>query len=141
MIPDLSVLWVILFVLLAVWVVNRLLLKPLLRVMHEREHAIASARALAEKAAADAAAAAADFEARTNAARAELYRDMDQTRKTALAAREQVLAATKSEVDAEVTSATARLRAEAEEARGRLSADADALARAITERVLDRKVS
>ena len=72
MIPDLSVLWVIFFVLLAVWVVNRLLLKPLLRVMHEREHAAASARALAEKAAADAAAAAADFEARTNAARAAL---------------------------------------------------------------------
>ena len=66
---------------------------------------------------------------------------MDQTRKTALAAREQVLAATKSEVEAEVTAATTRLRAEADEARGRLSADAEALANAIAERVLDRKVS
>ena len=40
MLPDLSVLWVIFFVLVLTVLLNRLLFKPLLRVMGEREHAI-----------------------------------------------------------------------------------------------------
>ena len=86
MLPDLSVLWVIFFVLLSVAVLNGLVFKPLLQVMHERERAVGSARELAEKAAADARAATAEFEARTTAARAEVYREMEATRKDALAA-------------------------------------------------------
>jgi F-type H+-transporting ATPase subunit b len=140
-IPDLSVLWVIFFVLLAVAVVNSLLLKPLVRIMHEREHAITTARQLADKAAADAAAATAQFEARTAAARAELHRDMDQARKAALATREQLLADTRAEVDSNLKTAVDQLRTETDAARASLDAEADALAQAITERVLDRKVS
>jgi F-type H+-transporting ATPase subunit b len=140
-IPDLSVLWVIFFVLLAVGVVNALLLKPLVRIMHEREHAITSARQMADKAAAEAAAAAAQFEAKTTAARAELHRDMDEARKAALATREQLLADTRTEVGAKLKDAVDQLRTEADQARGRLDADAEALAKAITERVLERKVS
>jgi F-type H+-transporting ATPase subunit b len=139
--PDLSVLWVIAFVLLAVAVCNRLIFKPLLRVMHEREEAIASAGALANKAAADAAAATAEFESRTAAARAEIYREMDQTRRAALAMREELLAATRKDVDVTTEEATSRLRAEVAEARERLRTEADALGAVIAERVLERKVS
>ena len=141
MIPDLSVLWVIFFVLLAVAVVNSLLLKPLVRIMHEREHAITTARQLADKAAAEAAAAAAQFEARTTAARAELHRDMEQARRAALATREQLLADTRAEVGANLKGAVDQLRTETDTARARLDAEAEALAQAITERVLERKVS
>ena len=141
MIPDLSVLWVISLVLLAVWVVNALLLKPLVRIMHEREHAITTARQLADKAAAEAAAAAAQFEARTTAARAELHRDMEQARRAALATREQLLADTRAEVGANLKSAVDQLRTETDTARARLDAEAEALAQAITERGLERKVS
>jgi F-type H+-transporting ATPase subunit b len=140
-IPDLSVLWVIFFVLLAVWVVNALLLKPLVRIMQEREHAIATARQMADKAAADAAAAAAQFEAKTTAARAQLHRDMDEARKAALATREQLLADTRAEVGANLKDAVDQLRTETDAARARLDAEAEALAEAITERVLERKVS
>jgi F-type H+-transporting ATPase subunit b len=140
-IPDLSVLWVIFFVLLAVAVVNSLLLKPLVRIMHERELAITTARQLADKAAADAAAATAEFEARTNAARAELHQQLEQARKAALATRERLLADTRDEVGQNLKTAVDQLRTETEAARARLDGEAEALAQAITERVLDRKVS
>ena len=47
MLPDLSVVWVIFFVLLLTVVLERLLFTPLLRVMEERQRAIRSARELA----------------------------------------------------------------------------------------------
>lgn len=141
MLPNLSVVWVIAIVLLAVAVCNRLIFKPLLNAMRQREQAIASARALADKAAAEAAAATAEFEARTTAARAEIYREMDQARRSALGMREELLAATREEISATTDEATTRLRAEADEARRQLRAEAEALGGAIAERVLDRKVS
>jgi F-type H+-transporting ATPase subunit b len=139
--PDLSVLWVVVFVLASVAVVNTLIFKPLLRVMHEREAAIASARALAEKAAAEAAAAAAEFEARTTTARAEVYRQMDQSRRAALAAREEILVKTRAEIEATIADATARLHAEIDQARARLVTEADSLGTSIADRVLDRPTS
>ena len=50
LLPDLSVLWVIVFVLLLATILNVLLFKPLMRVMDERATAVASARRLAEEA-------------------------------------------------------------------------------------------
>jgi F-type H+-transporting ATPase subunit b len=115
---DLSVLWIIGFVLLLIAVVNRLLFKPLLNVMHQRDRAVSSARELAERATADAAAAALEFEARTRAARAEVQRTMDDVRKTADA-----------------------LDADSAAARERLAAEAMALGDVVVERVLGRPVS
>ena len=51
-----------------------------------------SARDLAESAAAQARAAAAEFEARVQAARSEIYREMDEKRRRALARRADLLA-------------------------------------------------
>ena len=48
MIPDLSVVWVIVFVLVLSVLLDRLLLRPVTRVVSEREGAIRSARELAE---------------------------------------------------------------------------------------------
>ena len=69
MIPDLSVLWVIFFVLLMATILNSLLFKPLIRVMAAREAAVASARQLAERAATQAREATEEFDARTREAR------------------------------------------------------------------------
>ena len=44
MLPNLSVLWVIFFILVLTFVVDRLLLKPVLGVIRRREDAIESAR-------------------------------------------------------------------------------------------------
>ena len=141
MIPDLSVAWVIFFVLLLTVIVDRLLLRPVLRVIQAREEAIRSARELAERSSSEARAATAEFERKTSAARAEIYKQMDDMRRVALSERAEIMARTRAEADAEVTAASNRLKAETEDARRRLEADADALGGIVAERILGRKVS
>ncbi|MEX1130071.1 MAG: hypothetical protein WEB50_15985 [Vicinamibacterales bacterium] len=72
MLPDLSVFWVIFFVMLLTVIIDRLLLRPVMRVMHAREEATRSARELAERSANQARAAAAEIDQKTTAARAEI---------------------------------------------------------------------
>lgn len=141
MIPDLSVAWVIFFVLLLTVIVDRLLLRPVLGVIQAREGAIRSARELAERSSKEARAAAAEFEQKTSAARAEIYKQMDDMRRLALSERAEIMARTRAEADAEVTAASNRLKDETEDARRRLEADADALGGIVAERILGRKVS
>jgi F-type H+-transporting ATPase subunit b len=139
--PDVSVVWVIFFVLLLTVVLDRLLFKPLLRVMAERQRAITSARELAERSANEARLAVAEFDRKTSDARAELYKQMDETRRTALDERAAILSRTRAEAEAEIAAASARLQAEADEARRRLSADAEVLGGAVAERILGRRAS
>ena len=141
MIPDLSVVWVIGFVLVLTIVLDRLLLRPLTRVMRERELAIQSARQLAETSRQRAQAAADEFEVRTRAARAELYQQMDEKRRAALAMRAELVSQTRREIEQTTTEATDRIRAQADEARTSLERGADELASTIVERVLGRKAS
>ena len=141
MLPGLAVFWVILIVLMVAFVLDRGLFRPLNRIMRERETAIRSAQETAQAAAARARAAAAEFEQRTKAAQAEVYREMDENRRLANEKRAATMAETRQEVDAQVAGATARLKAQANEARAELEKEADALGEAIVERVLGRKVS
>jgi len=141
LLPDLSVFWVIFFVLLLTALLNRLLFKPVLRVMEERERAIRSARELAERSANEARLASLEFEKKTAGARAELYRQMDEMRRAAMNERAEIMSRTRAEAESEIAAATAKLTAEAEEARRRLGAEADALGAAVAERILGRKAS
>ena len=110
MLPDLSVVWVIFFVLLLTAVLNRLLFKPLMRVMEERQRAISSARELAERSAHEARRAAAEFDQKTGEARADLYRQMDEMRRTALDERAAIMARTRAEAETEIAAASRRTR-------------------------------
>lgn len=141
MLPDLSVLWVIFFLLVLTIVLDRLLFRPIQRVIQQREEAARSARELAERSAREAAAATAEFDRKTSAARAEVYRQMDDVRRTALEARAQILAQTRAEAEQQVAAAAAQLAADAEEAKRLLSTDAEALGGAAAERILGRKAS
>lgn len=141
MLPDVSVFWVIFFVMLLTVIVDRLLLRPVMRVIQERETAIRSARELAERSANQARAAAAEFDQKTTAARSEIYKQMDEMRRSALAERAEAMSKTRAEADAQVAAASDRLKAEAEAARRQLEADAEILGGAVAERILGRKVS
>lgn len=141
MLPNLSVLWVIFFVLLLTFVVDRLLLRPVLEVIRKREEAIESARALARRSATEAQSATTEFERKTSAARAEIYREMDEMRRAALGQRAEIVAQTRAEAEAAVANAARQLQAEAEDARRRLDAEAQALGAAAAERILGRKAS
>jgi F-type H+-transporting ATPase subunit b len=141
MLPNLSVLWVIFFILVLTFIVDWMLLRPVLGVIRRREEAIESARELARRSAAEAQAATAEFDRKTAAARAEMYREMDEMRRTALARRAEIVAATRAEAEAQVTEAVKRLDEEVAEARRKLEAEAQILGAAAAERILGRKAS
>lgn len=138
MLPDISVIWVILAVLLLAVLLDRLLFKPLGRVMREREQAVRSAMELAQTAAAKAQSATAEFDARVGAARADLYKQMDDRRKVAEHYRTDVMARTRAEVDESLASAKTTLDSQAAAAKAQLEADAESLGREIARKVLGR---
>jgi F-type H+-transporting ATPase subunit b len=140
-IPGLSVFWVIFFVLLLAVILDRLLFKPLTRVMAEREARVKSALDLAAQSAERAQAATAEFDERTRAAQTEVYRRMDDMRRAALEARRELLDHTRREVESSVSAARERLAEQAEKARAQLDRQAGDLADAVVTRVLGRKAS
>jgi len=140
-IPDLSVFAVIGLVLVLAVILDRVLLRPVTGVIREREAAIGSARELAETSRARAQSAADELDAKTRAARAEVYRQMEETRRAAMERRASVVAETRSEIERSIHDATERVRQQAQAARVRLERDAETLATTIVERVLGRKAS
>ncbi len=138
MIPDLSVLWVIALLMLCVFVLNTLIFKPILQVSESRARAVRDARELAASAATKATEASANFDHTLAAARADVYRQMDEARKVALDKRASVMADTKQEVESALAHATATLSGQAAAARATLEGDAASLANDIVSRVLGR---
>ncbi|MGE0460416.1 MAG: ATP synthase F0 subunit B [Vicinamibacterales bacterium] len=138
MIPDISTLWVVFFLLVCTALLNTLVFKPILSVIDQRTTAVRGARELAESAATKAAAAAAEYDRKLNAARAEVYKQIDDTRRAALDKRAALLADTRAVVEREAKAATARVSQESADARAALERDATGLADAIVTRVLGR---
>ena len=139
MLPNLSVVFVIFAVVLLAFVLDRVLFKPLLRVMRERDTAIKSALQLAESATAKAQAASAEFDANVTAARTDLYKQMDERRKAAEGYRNELMTRTRTDVDEQLAKAKAELEAQTVQARSRLDQDAEQLGRDIASKVLGRE--
>jgi F-type H+-transporting ATPase subunit b len=137
-IPDITVLWVIALLLTCTFLLNTLIFQPVLRVIEARLKAVGDARALAQSASERASAATTEYTQQLNAARSDVYRQMDDTRRTALDRRAAVLAETRATVERELREATARVTQQAADARTALDRDADAMAGAIVSRVLGR---
>lgn len=138
MIPDQSVLWVIALLLLCVFVLNTLIFKPILAMSESRAKAVRDARELAASAAHKAAEASSSFDRTLASARAEVYGQMDDARRVALAKRAAVMAETKQETERALHDATTRLAEQAAAARASLERDAATLAGDIVGRVLGR---
>ena len=138
MLPDLSVLWVIALVLLLTVVLQQLFFKPLLRVIHAREDAVQSARALAERSAAEARRASEEFDAKTTAARAAFYRELDDMRKQGQEERTAMVAAARDQADRELADARQTLAADTAQARAQLQHDARQLGEQLADRLAGR---
>ena len=136
--PDITTLWVVGFLLLCTFLLNTMVFQPILRIMDARTNAVRGAKELAESASHKAAAAAAEYDKKLNAARSEVYGQMDAMRKQALDKRAELLAATRATVEKELKDAAARVQQESKEARAALDRDASNLAGAIVSRVLGR---
>jgi F-type H+-transporting ATPase subunit b len=135
---DASALWVVFFLLLCTYLLNTLIFRPILQIIDQRHRAVRDARELAESASTKAAAASAEYDQTLNAARSDVYRQIDETRRAALEKRAQMLAETREAVERGARSATARVAQESAEARAALDRNASDLAHAIVSRVLDR---
>lgn len=138
MIPDLTTLWVIFFLLLTTVLLNALIFQPILRVIEARNKAVTDARDLAQSASERATAANTEYTQKLNAARSEVYRQMDETRRAAMDKRSALVAETRATVERELAEATTRVKQQATEARASLDREADSLAGAIVSRVLGR---
>jgi F-type H+-transporting ATPase subunit b len=137
-IPDLSALWVIVFLLLTVYLLNTLIFQPILKVIEARTKAVSDARDLAQSAADRATAANTEYAQRLNAARSEVYRQMDENRRRAMDQRAALLGETRATVEQELAAATARVNQQAADARATLDREAENMAGAIVTRVLGR---
>lgn len=138
MIPDITTLWVVFFLLTCTVLLNALVFKPILQIIDERANAVRGARELAESAAQKAAAASAEYDRTLNVARTEVYRQMDDMRRAALDRRAALMASARSKVEHEIKTATARVQRDSIEARATLDRGAAALAGAIVSRILSR---
>jgi F-type H+-transporting ATPase subunit b len=138
LIPDITVLWVIFFVLVTVYLLNMLVFRPILGVIEARLKAVSDARDLARQAADGAHAAATEYDEKLGAARGQVYREMDEKRRLALESRAALLGETRAVVERELDEATRRVEQQAAEAQATLDREADALAGAIVTRVLGR---
>jgi len=136
--PDLSVFWVIGAILLLAVILNRWLFTPVLRVIRERETAVQTAMQMAQDATATAKAASAEFDAKIGAARADLYKQLDERRKAGDAYRTELIAKTRDEVDKKLAVARTDLDAQVAQATTKLERDADQLGREIADKVLGR---
>ena len=138
MIPDITVLWVIVFLLLTTYLLNTLIFKPVLNVIEARMNAVSEARDLAQSASDRATTATTEYTQTLNSARSDVYRQMDEKRRNALDQRAALLAQTRETVSRELGEATTRVKQQATEARATLDREADTLAGAIVSRVLGR---
>jgi F-type H+-transporting ATPase subunit b len=137
-IPDITVLWVIGFLLLTTYLLNALIFQPVLKVVEARLKAVSDARDLAHSASDRATAATTEYTQKLNAARSDVYRQMDEKRRVAMEQRAALLADTRATIERELTDATARVKQQTSDARSTLDREADALAGAIVSRVLGR---
>jgi F-type H+-transporting ATPase subunit b len=137
-IPDSSVFWVIALLLTCTFLLNTLIFQPILRVIEARLKAVADARNLAQSASDRATAATTEYTQQLNAARSEVYRQMDETRRAALDRRASLLAETRATVQRELSEATARVTQQTADARATLDREADNMAGAIVSRILGR---
>jgi F-type H+-transporting ATPase subunit b len=138
MTPDINVLWVVFFLLVSTFLLNSLVFRPILTVIDRRATAIRTARESAESAAQKAAAAADEYGRTLQAARADVYQQIEQARRAGLEKRAALIGETRAAVEKELASATARVQQESAAARATLDRQVSDLAGAIAARVLGR---
>ena len=115
--------------------------RPLERVLSARFEATEGARQLAEQSLAKAAARAAEHEAAIRAARAELYQEQEQWRRSLEEERSHALNAARKNVEAGIDEAKAQIAAEVDEAKRSMAADSERLANQIADSILRRRAA
>ena len=138
--PDISLVVILALFILFVFLLNRLLFRPISHVLDKREALTEGATAEARAAARQYHARLSEYEASIRQARAEGYRKLEQQRAAALEQRRGLIEGVKEEAASEIGRAKATLAAQASEARATLEAESRQLAEKISRTVLGREV-
>ena len=138
--PDASVLVVLLTAWGLVWVLDRMLFRPVNQILDERERRTRGYRAEARAMEAECARERAQYEEAVKRARVEGYQRIEARRREALEQRERLLAAVREEARASVERARRELAEQAHEAKRQLEQEAEELAREMVRQVLGRRV-
>ncbi len=130
----------VLFLILYV-IANRLLFQPYLRLRDKRKAGIDGARAEAERMTGEADSKLAEYEQQLAEARAKGNEEGRKLRADAIAHEREVTDKARAEAQKSINEATAKMRAQVEEARKQLLPQANALARQMATKLLDREVA
>lgn len=139
-VPDGSLVVVIVLFIIFVFIMNRILFKPVGRVLDEREALTRSARTEARAAAGQYVIRLESYETAIREARAASYRRLEELRQAALQERASLIEQAKQHATAEIDKAKAEIAGQAETARAELEAEARHLAQQISASVLGRTV-
>jgi len=126
----------VVFVGVLLFALDRLLFRPMTRVLKQRQEETVGALARAREQAAETETKAREYEAAFQAARQEVYRQREADRHAVLAEREAALKRARAESESLLTQAQAELAAQVEAARKELQASGQALASQIAESIL-----
>jgi F-type H+-transporting ATPase subunit b len=138
--PDISLVVILALFILFVFLLNRLLFRPISRVLDKREALTEGATAEARAAARQYHARLAEYESSIRRARAEGYRKLEQQRASGLEQRRGLIERVKEETASDIARAKATVAGQAAEARSALEAESRQLAERISRTVLGREV-
>jgi F-type H+-transporting ATPase subunit b len=138
--PDVSLVAVLALFIIFVFLMNRLLFKPVGRVLDERQTLTEGATHEARAATRRYHATLADYEATIRQARADSYRKSEQRRAGALDERRQLIEQAKREAGAQIEGARTEIERQAGEARTALEVESRQIAERISRTVLGRTV-
>ena len=138
--PDASLLFIIALFMLFVFVMNRLLFRPIGRVLDERQTLTEGATNEARAAARRYQARLAEYETTIRQARAESYRRLEQDRAAALEERRRLIEDAKQKASGEIEQAKSEIKQQADGARLALETESREIAATISRTVLGRTV-
>ena len=136
--PDSSLVFVLILFLLFVFTLNRLLFRPVGRILDEREGLITGDTNEARAAARRSEIKLAEYEAAIRAAKAESYRRIEQERAAGLQQRQRVIDEARQAATSRIQSAKSEIEQQAESARAQLESETRSVAERITRVLLGR---
>ena len=138
LVPDGTIVLHIAIIITMVFILNRLLFKPINRILAERESRTRGRSGEARETIRRVEESLANYENSLRKARAEGYRLLEQKQAEAFGERQQKISVVRKEVEQEIEEEKGTIRAQAEEARAMLEGDAARIASGISSQILGR---
>ena len=138
LVPDGTIVLHIAIIITMVFVLNKLLFKPINNILEEREHRTRGRSGEARETIRRVEESVANYENSLRKARAEGYKLLEQKQAEAFGARQQKIGLVRQEVEQQIEEEKGVIRAQADEARATLEGEAERIAAGISSQILGR---